>query len=250
VPTVGELTAPYGNYLIPVRAIGPGVCSVCRTAVLGGYPRCWQCNEAIRRLSATADAVGVIALAVKGEQLAFELSSYKNSKSPVARERMTLGLAAVLWRWLASHERCIAAAAGTHSFDIVTVVPSTKGRTGLHPLQHMVGQLIGPTRDRFVDLLSASPAAAQDRVPDVGRWRSSPLQGESVLLIDDTWTTGSGVQSAAARLKENGASRVAIVEIGRHSSTVQTTEDYREAAKEYYRQAKAVPWSWDSCCLE
>ena len=70
------------------------------------------------------------------------------------------------------------------------------------------------------------------------------------MLIDDTWTTGSAVQSAAARLRERGASRVAIVGIGRHFSLVQAADDYREAAKDYYRAAKAIPWSWDSCCLE
>ena len=104
MPTVAELTAPYGNYLIPVRAVGPGVCSICRTSVVGAYLNCWQCNEAIRRLPSTADAVAVISLALKGDQLAYELSGYKNSSSLAARERMTFGLAAVLWRWLGSHE--------------------------------------------------------------------------------------------------------------------------------------------------
>ena len=250
MPTVTELTAPYGNYLIPVRAAGPGVCNVCRTSVAGTYPCCWQCNEARRRLPSTADVVAAISLSVKGEQLAYELSNYKNSPSMQARERMTLGLAAVVWRWLASHEHCVADTAGTDRFDIVTVVPTTRARGGIHPLQRMVGQLIGPTKDRFVDLLTADLTVAQGRSADIKRWRSSPLAGEAVLLIDDTWTTGSGVQSAAARLKQSGASRVAVLEIGRHFSTTQDNDQYREAAKEYYRKARAVAWSWDSCCLE
>lgn len=250
MPTVGELTAPYGNYLIPVRAVGPGVCSICRTSVLANYPRCWQCNEALRRLPATADSVAFISLAVKGEQLAYELSGYKNSRNQTVRNRMTIGLAAVLWRWLASHEGCLAAASGTDTFDVVSVVPTTRARAGVHPLHHMVSQLIGPTQERFVDLLTVNPAVAQDRTPDIDRWHSAPLAGEAVLLIDDTWTTGSAVQSAAARLKHSGASRVAIVEIGRHFSTVATSDNYREAAKDYYRKAKQVAWSWDVCCLE
>jgi predicted amidophosphoribosyltransferase len=250
MPTVGELSTPYGNYLIPVRPVGSGVCSVCRTSVVGDWTRCWQCYEAQRRLPSTADVVAFIALAVKGEQLAHELSGYKNSQSAEARGRMTLGLAAVLWRWLASHESCVAAAAGAEAFDVVTTVPSTSGRASAHPLRRIVADLVRPTSGRFVELLTANPSVSQERNPDIERWRCPSLNGEALLLIDDTWTTGSAVQSAAARLRERGASKVAIVGIGRHFSLVQAADDYREAAKDYYRAAKAIPWSWDSCCLE
>ena len=249
MPTVGELSAPYANYLYRVRDVGTGVCEVCRTVVLDGYARCWQCNEAIRQLPATANAVAFIALAVKGEQLAHELSSYKNSSHPEARHRMTMGLAAVLWRWLAGHEQCLATAAGVASFDVVTVVPSTRGRTGGHPLRRIVAEVVGPTKVRYRDLLDPDLSVHQDRVPDMARWRAVRLGGESVLVIDDTWTTGSGIQSAAARLMDSGAAAVGIVAIGRHFSTVQTREDYRNASKEYYRLTRHIPWSWDWCCL-
>ena len=43
-----------------------------------------------------------------------------------------------------------------------------------------------------------------------------PLDGEAVLLVDDTWTTGANAQSAAAAVKAAGAGRVAAVAIGRH----------------------------------
>ena len=122
--------------------MGPGVCSTCRTSVVGAYPNCWQCNNATRRLPSTADVVAAISLSVKGEQFAYELSNYKNSPTMQARERMTLGLAAVVWRWLASHEHCVADA-GTDRFDIVTVVPTTRAQRGTHPLKRMVGELIG-----------------------------------------------------------------------------------------------------------
>jgi len=42
------------------------------------------------------------------------------------------------------------------------------------------------------------------------------LDGESVLLIDDTWTTGASAQSAAAALKAAGAGAVAAIVVGRH----------------------------------
>lgn len=41
------------------------------------------------------------------------------------------------------------------------------------------------------------------------------LDGESVLLIDDTWVSGSSAQSAAAALRNAAAARVGCVVIGR-----------------------------------
>jgi len=45
---------------------------------------------------------------------------------------------------------------------------------------------------------------------------SRPLSRARVLLLDDTWTTGSRAQSAAAALKLAGAARVVVVVLGRH----------------------------------
>jgi len=101
VPTVGEVSEPYANYLTPVLAQAAGVCQVCRTSVAGDWSRCFQCEQARNLLPSTADAVVPIALAVKGEQLAHELWTYKYSPRSEVRAKLTRGLAAVLWRWLA-----------------------------------------------------------------------------------------------------------------------------------------------------
>jgi orotate phosphoribosyltransferase len=61
-----------------------------------------------------------------------------------------------------------------------------------------------------------------------------------VLLIDDTWTTGSGAQSAAAALRQAGAGPVAAVVIGRH-----VKRDWRE--NERRLRALAQPFDWSSC---
>jgi len=42
------------------------------------------------------------------------------------------------------------------------------------------------------------------------------LNGQRVLLVDDTWTTGGHSQSAAFALRDAGASSVGLVVIGRH----------------------------------
>ncbi len=52
---------------------------------------------------------------------------------------------------------------------------------------------------------------------DPDRFRAPrPLTGASVLLLDDTWTSGGTAQSAAVALKRAGARSVAAVVLGRH----------------------------------
>ncbi len=105
--TVGELTASYENFLVPVLAPRAGVCAVCKTSVLPGYDTCYQCKEHRRALSGTADVVAPVALSVKGGQWAHELSSYKNSPSASARGSLGLRIGAVLWRWLDASPRTL-----------------------------------------------------------------------------------------------------------------------------------------------
>jgi hypoxanthine phosphoribosyltransferase len=68
------------------------------------------------------------------------------------------------------------------------------------------------------------------------------LNGESVLLIDDTWTTGASAQSAAAALKQAGAGKVGAVVIGRH-----VNRDWGEND----RRLRAIPrpFAWERCVL-
>jgi orotate phosphoribosyltransferase len=68
------------------------------------------------------------------------------------------------------------------------------------------------------------------------------LLGESVLLIDDTWTSGANAQSAAGALKSAGAGAVAVLVIGRH-----VNEDYRNNAARL--RSLPRPFNWDVCGL-
>src|SRR5829696_359902 len=132
--TVDDVAAPYGNFLVPVPAAGPDVCFTCHSVVTGGFPACFKCYEARKVLGpSVADAMAFISLAPGGEQMARELYSYKSEKVPPRmRRQKTAGLAAVLWKWLNRHERCLAITVGIDRFDVLTSVPSTSGRH-LHP---------------------------------------------------------------------------------------------------------------------
>jgi hypothetical protein len=235
VPSVRELTALYGNFMLnPVH--GRGVCEVCFN-LTDGYSRCYACSHG----GAALDAVAPISYSVGREQLHHVLASYKRLPDDVAR-RFRAELAAVLWRHLVGHEPCIAMASRTPAFEHVTTVPSGSAeRDHDHPLRAIVGELVGPTRGRFRRLLEPAEAAVPARVFSPKKFRArEQLAGEAVLLVDDTWTTGASGQSAAAALKAAGAGAVAIVVVGRHVNREWGDNDQR-------LQALPRPFDWDTC---
>ncbi len=237
MPTVAELTAPYGNFLLAPRC-GPGVCETCFD-LTDGPPRCHHCARPDHGL----DAMVPISYSVAHEQLHHALAGYKRPPAEVAA-RFQLELAAVLWRFLREHEGCVAAAAGRHAFELVTTVPSsTRERESRHPLPRIVGALTEPTRSRYERLLHRTGANVAARGFSVEKFACRhDLRGCGVLLIDDTWTTGATARSAAAALKHAGAGPVAALVIGRHLRREWGDND---------RGLKALPapFDWGDCAL-
>jgi hypothetical protein len=158
-----------------------------------------------------------------------------------------------------THERCVLAAARTtwacagnqkpaswsgQRFELVTTVPSDdRQRDERHPLRWLVGEVVAPTSDRHERLLTRSERAVDSRTFNPHKYEPArALGGESVLLIDDTWTTGASAQSAAAALKSAGAGPVAAVVIGRHLNREWHENDRR-------LQGIAQPFDWDRCAF-
>lgn len=237
MPRVSELTALYENFLLGPRP-GDGVCVTCFNFT-DGYRRCYACTRSEEWL----DAVAPISYSPAHEQLHHVLAGYKRIPGEVAR-RWAGELAALLWRFLAEHEACVAEAAGTDAFSVVTTVPSGEPeRDDSHPLRRIVGDLVEPTRARHRRLLRRTALPLETRA--FSRDRYEPLErlnGEAVLLIDDTWTTGASAQSAAAALKAAGAGPVAAVVIGRH-----VNRDWHETDR--WLNGIDRPFRWDQCAL-
>ena len=238
MPSVRELSALYENVMLGPRR-GPSVCTTCFNFT-DGYSRCYACDHG----QSVLDAVAPISYSVAREQLHHALASYKRLDGEVAR-RLGASLAAILWRFLAEHERCVARAAGTDRFDLVTTVPSgDRARDDQHPLRWIVGELVGPTRDRHERLLQRSHNDVAPRAFSRDKFAATrPIQGgTSVLLIDDTWTTGASAQSAGAALKAAGAGATAAVVIGRHLNREWHENDRRLRGIER-------PFDWSRCAL-
>jgi predicted amidophosphoribosyltransferase len=237
MPSVTELTAVYTNFMVGPRP-GPDVCGTCFNFT-HGYDRCYACTHNLPHL----DGLAPISYSVAREQLHHALASYKRTSGAASR-RLTVELAAVLWRYLEAHEGCLARAAHVDAFELVTTVPSgDKARDQHHPLRHIVGELVKPTAARHSRLLSRSDATTNQREFDVRKFESTQqLAGESILLIDDTWTTGASAQSAAATLKQAGAGSVAAIVIGRHLNREWHENDRR-------LRGITRPFDWSRCAL-
>ncbi len=240
MPTVGELSALYENVLLGPRR-GPDVCRTCFNFT-AGYDRCYACAYGQPEEPAL-DALAPISYSVAHEQLHHALASYKRLDGEVAR-RLQAILAAILWRFLQAHERCVARAAGAEGFDIVTTVPSgDRAREEPHPLRTIAADLVGPTRERYRKLLRSTDAATPKRAFSATKFEATAaLNQETVLLIDDTWTTGASAQSAAAALKQAGAGPTAAVVIGRHLNREWHENDRRI-------RGIARPFDWSVCAL-
>lgn len=237
--TVRELTDPYVNVLLaPLPPGSPDVCRICLTFTTG-FTTCYPCGHQPEY----ADAVLPISYSPHFGQLHTVLAGYKRGVAQSAQP-LRMQLAAILWRFLDLHEPCLANAAGVASFDVVTTVPSgSRERDQSHPLRGIVSDVVQPTRDRYERLLTRSGVAVPERVVDPEKYEATrDLHGESVLVIDDTWTTGANAQSTAGALKRTGAGAIGVLVIGRH---VQPSYQDNEARL----KSLPGPFAWERCAL-
>jgi hypothetical protein len=201
--------------LVAPGPAGPGQCRTCRGPARGGYTRCFQCVLHTESAPGSlADVVVPIGYAPKGGRLARQLWEYKSAAQAQAQARARRWLRALLLVFLHDHGPCVWRGAAMPAPTHVAVVPSCRGRPGPHPL----AALIAP----YLALPWAGLAVATRDGPgghdlDPGRFRAAgPLPGATVLLLDDTWTSGGSAQGAVAALRAAGARHVAVVVLGRH----------------------------------
>lgn len=233
MPTVRELSALYESFMLAPLP-GPGVCRTCLTFT-EGYDQCYTCANRPSWL----DAFAPISYSVAHEQLHHALVSYKRLQTQ-AGERLQVQLAAVLWRFLEAHEPCLAHEQKIRRFDLVTTVPSKASHEN-DPLARIAATLCGATRERYERLLERADEPTPEHDFDAHKFEPTrPLTGQTILLVDDTWTTGASAQSAAAALKRAGARTVAAVAIGRHLK-----RDWRANDDRLRRLSR--PFDWESC---
>jgi predicted amidophosphoribosyltransferase len=257
VATARELTDPNISMYVPPPPAGAGVCSTCH----GSWPwadECWSCRQTRGGVEYSVGLIVPISLARKDQagQLYDVLRGYKGSRDPDVRWQHQLHIAALLYRFLHHHRPHIAAAAG-RDYDTITIVPSKSGREGQHPLEASIN-LVKPLRESYVRMLEPGPGTIGRNAPAVDGFVSgTDLRGRRVLLIDDTFTTGAKVQSAAHALSFAGNDVVAALVVGRlidvqepDATTKPHIAELMNARSEFWKQQAAKQFSFDTCCLE
>lgn len=247
MPTVEEVTDPHlGTYTPPPRS-GVGVCRICHswTGTRGDgsrYDICSSCRDT-RRVTRPLSLIVPFSLDVVTGQFHGVLWGYKNSRSESARARLSIQVAAIISRFLRDHGGCIRRVAG-REWDTVTIVPSSGDRAGTHPLE-MAVRMGRAQRDLYLSLLERTEVELGHRHADESAYRvTQEVEGRRILLIDDTFTTGARLQSAASALSLAGADVVAGVVVGRV-----VRPDYAPEAQALWEEQRALRFDFGECCL-
>jgi len=180
--------------LLPVPGVPQtGVCARCRSAVPDEYTHCYPCLE-----HQAIDGLLPISMSIHNELLHTALWRYKNGPNPDTRTMFSLRLAALLSTFLEQHGSCLG------HWDLATAMPSAE-RCAPKAICDYVASLQNTYRQTLVW------DAAADSVDVDGN-----VSGMAVLVIDDTYTSGTTLEAGCAALVRAGAEIVGPLVIGRH----------------------------------
>ncbi len=221
---------PLRAVLLPVPALLTGICTACRSGSDVNARLCGPCRQAERTLGALPTIVP-ITMSENLSQLHAVLRGYKDSFNAQERERKTRQLAALVATFFESHAACVGA------FDLLVTVPSAR-RDSTSAIVSRIGSL---TNRREAVL---HPTRSLDhRDYDASAFRvDTTVRGRTVVLLDDTFTTGSAIYSAAAAVQAAGGEVVSGVVIGRHVNDWATNAPIMEWLRD-------LPWLETECCI-
>ena len=186
---------------------------MCGTPV-DGYERCFRCYRH-HTIAGIADVVVPLTYGIERTQSGILLRHYKDDVSAGARAQHSRLIRRLLYLAIMKHQKCIEKRVGT-SVTMRVTVPSLNRRPGVHPFT-AIAQAMKAVDDNRLALVPA-PRAVSDRVVSASQFAIVPkrsLAGQHILILDDTWTTGSNTQSAALTLRQAGAHRVSMMVVGR-----------------------------------
>ena len=209
-----ELITRAGGFLRNIIREPGRTCSVCCTPV-DGYHRCVRCNEHWHQYgSQLADLVVPLSYAVMGKQSGHVMRHYKDDRNPMVRVDFSKTVALTLGYGLLRHERCIESQL-TMPIDVRVMVPSLSGRPGVHPFQLITDGMKATSEKCRLVVMPGTRSARRVGDSQFGLKPINSVLNAHVLILDDTWTTGSSVQSAAFTLRSAGARRISAITVSR-----------------------------------
>lgn len=237
-----------GDALIPAAPRHPLSCTRCYGATGlrhdgGTWPTCWAC----RTYGDVVDTYVPITYSLDAG-LESMLHRYKDR----AVDWLRMPLASLVTVFASEHAACIDADA--RGIDIAITMPSNDRDRSFDHLDRLLRGVV--VNDPVLGLFNwSSDVVARDH--SIERPRRGQLRPEAyavthgvvsdaaVLVLDDTWTSGSSAASVAAALKGEGARHVTILTLGRQ---LNRENDYG-STDAIYQDRSVVPWSRESCIL-
>jgi len=215
----------------------PGVCAICHTWVPDGDTICENCKEVATVIAGEPLAASFVTLYTKPSPLRDWLTRYKGrpggadpfdpAASRVVHE--------ILRDFVEQHWSTVRTAVG--GFDAVVVVPSTD-RPAPHPLEALLGQIdLGvPVQG----LLKRTGEPVGFRRPNPGAYElAQEAAGSRIFLLDDVYTTGAHLNSAAEAIRVGGGQVAGALVLARRINP-----DYCESARTLWSEARSRPFTW------
>lgn len=200
---------------------------------------CENCVEAQAALDREPLALSVISLYRKPSPLRDVLTRYKgrDDEDDPFDPRCVAIARSMLGRYLLEHgDRLLEVAGG---IDGIVVVPSTQ-RPPPHPLEGLVDSL-KLELPRW-PMLERGAGTLGFRRPNQEGYRVIMRRKPSrVLLLDDVYTTGSRLNSAAAALSQDNHTTVTALVLARRINT-----GYAPEASKLWSDATAKPYNWQA----
>jgi len=174
------------------------------------YPQCQHCWQ-YRTVIA-----GVVPILYSMDS-GFESLLHQYKDFGTGHRWLALPIVSVLEDFLVGHIGCISARYG--ALDLATVVPSGNHSRGFDHLKQVISLKTDWSIQWDLTVVDKAKVGRPGRgVIDPSFYVVSPsadLDGKTVLLMDDTWTSGSSMVSVARALRDHGARGVVAMPIGR-----------------------------------
>lgn len=206
----GEHREWYGR--VP-HETGQHVCPYCLGPVTPTYTECNGCARLFKFGDAPAELRGRVVpmtTVLNPSPWYSALLTYKTTQwaeyAPI--------VAALAFLWISAHESHIEELLGGAA-DFITIVPSKKGTSYEN---QKLRRLLVPFGDRVVQTLRCANATNYQRQgydPRIFEPAGEDVRYRRLIVVEDTWTTGSTAVSACGALLDAGAESVVLTPIAR-----------------------------------